>query len=91
MITQLPGRFEFFSDAWLDEARKFLERECRNRKEQLGAQRFSLSERFADAPQGYTIIERAISPKFADEVRAATLRALLPHQTFSMNRIRNFR
>ena len=35
--------------------------------------------------QGYTVIERAISPEFADEVRAATLRALLPHQTFSMN------
>ena len=35
--------------------------------------------------QGYTIIERAISPVFADAVREATLRALLPHQTFSMN------
>jgi hypothetical protein len=35
--------------------------------------------------QGYTVIERAISPKFADEVRAVTLRALLPHQTFSLN------
>jgi ectoine hydroxylase-related dioxygenase (phytanoyl-CoA dioxygenase family) len=35
--------------------------------------------------QGYTIVERAISPKFADAVRSATLRALLPHQTFSMN------
>ena len=34
---------------------------------------------------GYTIIERAISAEFADEVRSATLRALLPHQTFSMN------
>lgn len=31
--------------------------------------------------QGYTIIERAITPEFADEVRAATLRALLPHHT----------
>ena len=208
MITQLPGRFEFLSDAWLDEARKFLERECKNRKEQLGAHPFSLSERFIDAPphlklddnvgawqmrydgekiavtrgfdasadltiegdyqaaltsaqfvgvlapgafaamgrevatmfskdalkvkgalkgrhanevlmllhdhmgrrtvenpdlahraarqrltgkireteeQGFTVIERAISPQFADEVRAATLRALLPHQTVSMN------
>ena len=28
---------------------------------------------------GYTVIENAISPAFADEVRAATLRALLPH------------
>jgi ectoine hydroxylase-related dioxygenase (phytanoyl-CoA dioxygenase family) len=35
--------------------------------------------------QGYTVIERAISPQFADEVRAATIRALLPHQSFSMN------
>jgi ectoine hydroxylase-related dioxygenase (phytanoyl-CoA dioxygenase family) len=35
--------------------------------------------------QGYTVIEHAISPEFADEVRAATLRALLPHQSFSMN------
>jgi len=35
--------------------------------------------------QGYTVVERAISPEFADEVRAATLRALLPHQSFSMN------
>jgi ectoine hydroxylase-related dioxygenase (phytanoyl-CoA dioxygenase family) len=34
---------------------------------------------------GYCVIERAISPQFADEVRAATLRALLPHQSFSMN------
>ena len=35
--------------------------------------------------QGYTVIENAISPEFADEVRAATLRALLPHQSHSMN------
>ena len=34
---------------------------------------------------GYAVIEHAISPEFADEVRAAVLRALLPHQTFSMN------
>jgi ectoine hydroxylase-related dioxygenase (phytanoyl-CoA dioxygenase family) len=34
--------------------------------------------------QGYTIIENAISPEFADAVRDATLRALLPHQTFSL-------
>ena len=50
MITQLPGRYEFLSDAWLDEARKFLERECKNRKGQLGTHPFSLSERFTDAP-----------------------------------------
>ena len=207
-MMMLPNRFEFLSDAWLDEARKFFERECRNRKEQLADKPFSVSERFADAPphlkfdgdiatwnmrydgenvtvgrefnesadltvqgdyqaaltaaqfvgvlapgaqlamgreivtmfgrdalhvkgmlkdeqarelmalfhdhmgrrtvenpdlahraarqgltskireleeQGYTVIERAISAQFADKVRAATLRALLPHQTFSMN------
>jgi Phytanoyl-CoA dioxygenase (PhyH) len=207
MIT-LPHRFEFLSDAWLEEAKKFLDRECKNRKEQLAGRPFSVSERFTNTPphlkfegdvaswnmrydgenvavargfndgadlivegdyqaaltaaqfvgvlapgamaamgrevatmfgkdaiqvkgslkgqpanellmllhdhmgrrtvenpdlahraarqrltgkiremeqQGYTIIERAISPQFADEVRAATLRALLPHQTFSMN------
>jgi Phytanoyl-CoA dioxygenase (PhyH) len=35
--------------------------------------------------QGYTVLERAISPEFADEVRNATLRALMPHQSISMN------
>ncbi len=206
MIT-LPNRFEFLSDAWLDDARKFLDRECKNRKEQLAGRSFSVSERFTNAPphlkfgndvaawgmrydgenvrvsrdfnesadlvvegdyqaaltaaqfvgvlapgamtamgrevatmfgkdalhvkgaldgqaseiiailhdhmgrrtvenpdlahraarqgltakiremeeKGYTVLEHAISPKFADEVRNATLRALLPHQTFSMN------
>jgi hypothetical protein len=205
MIT-LPDRFEFLSDAWIDEARRFLEKAVEQRREALAP--FSLSERFADAPphlklegdvgawnarydggqitvargfdagadvvvegdyqagiaggqfigmlapgamkamrreiktmhgkdavtmkgrientaageivallhdhlgrrtvenpdlchraqrqgltgkiremeeQGYTVIERAISPEFADEVRAATIRALLPHQSFSMN------
>jgi len=207
MIT-LPGCCEFLSDAWLDEARSFLERQVASRKDELGGRAFSVSERFADAPphlllpgdvaawrlrfdgqtievgrgfdadadlviegdyqaalagaqfvgvlapgameamsrevarmhgrdalrvrgaltndaarelmavlhdhmgrktvenpdlahraarqglsgkiremeeQGYTVIENAISPEFADEVRAAVLRALLPHQTFSMN------
>jgi hypothetical protein len=207
MLT-LPDRFEFLSDAWIDEARRFLTRATEQRKDELGGQPFSLSERFADAPphlglpgavgawtarydgeamsvargfdpaadvvvegdyqaglaggqfigmlapgamknlrreiaalhgpdalkmsgrienraageilsvlhdhlgrrtvenpdlahraerqgltrhiremeeQGYTIVERAISPEFADEVRAATLRALLPHQSVSMN------
>lgn len=207
MIT-LPGHLEFLSDAWLDDARRFLKREEDHRKDRLGGRPFSVSERFTDAPphlkfpddaaawslrydgetahvsrdfdpaadlvvegdyqagltaaqfvgvlapgamtamsrevarmcgedairvkgslkdeaaremmallhdhmgrrtvenpdlahraarqgltgkiremeeQGYTIIERAISPEFADEVRKATLRALLPHQTFSMN------
>ena len=205
MLT-LPDRFEFLSDAWIDEARRFLERACEQRKAELAP--FSLSERFEGAPphlelpgnvgawtarwdgsaltatrgfdpsadvrveggyqaglaggqfvgmlapgamknlrrevaamhgpdalrmkgrienpaageilallhdhlgrrtvenpdlahraaaqgltrhirdmeeQGYTVIERAISGEFADEVRAATLRALLPHQSFSMN------
>ncbi|HYL57224.1 MAG TPA: phytanoyl-CoA dioxygenase family protein [Candidatus Acidoferrales bacterium] len=204
----LPHRCEFLSDAWLDDARKFLERECKIRKEALGSRSFSISERFTQTPphlkfandaaawsmrydgesvsvarefnesadmvvegdyqaaltaaqfvgvlapgamaammrevatmfgkdairvkgalkdphaaeilallhdhmgrrtvenpdlahraarqglsgkiremeeQGYTVLERAISPEFADEVRSATLRALLPHQTFSMN------
>jgi ectoine hydroxylase-related dioxygenase (phytanoyl-CoA dioxygenase family) len=202
----LPDRFEFLSDDWIDEARRFLEKAVEQRRAELGGQPFSLSERFANAPphlklpdhtgawtarydgsaitvsrgfdaaadvtvegdyqagrrpvhrhagarrdeghaprdqdharegavrmkgrienpaageilallhdhlgrrtvenpdlahraqrqgltgkiremeeQGYTVIERAISPEFADEVRAATLRALLPHQSFSMN------
>ncbi len=207
MIT-LPDRCEFLSDAWLAEARKFLARECRNRKDRLQGRPFSLSERFVHAPphlkfaddvaawsvkydgenvsvsrefneaadlivegdyqaaltaaqfvgvlvpgartamarevgtmygkdairvkgalkdeqaseilalmhdhmarrtvenpdlahraarqglsgkiremeeQGYTVIEHAISPKFAEQVRSATLRALMPHTTFSMN------
>ena len=33
---------------------------------------------------GYAVIENAITPEFADEVRDATLRALLPHQSVSM-------
>jgi ectoine hydroxylase-related dioxygenase (phytanoyl-CoA dioxygenase family) len=35
--------------------------------------------------RGYTVLERAISPEFADDVRAATLRALMPHNAYSMN------
>jgi hypothetical protein len=204
----LPERCEFLSDAWLAEARRFLEREVVRRKDALAGRRFSVSARYTDAPphlgfdgavatwtftfdgeqlaverrfdadsdlvvegdyqaalaaaqfvgvlapgaeaamrrevatmhgvdairvrgalasesaremlallhdhmgrrtvenpdlahraarqrltkniremeeKGYTVIERAISPEFADEVRAAVLRALLPHQTFSMN------
>lgn len=207
MIT-LPHHCEFLSDAWIDEARRFLETETARRKDALGGRAFALSEGFADAPphlglpdnvaawhviydgdqvvvgrgfkpdadmrlegdyqaaltaaqyvgvlapggmdhmlrelktlfgkdavkatgrledpaaaemmsllhdhmarrtvenpdlahraarlglsgkiremeaRGYTILERAISPDFADEVRAATLRALLPHQTSGMN------
>jgi len=205
MLANLPDRFEFLSDDWIAEARRFLEKATEQRKDALGGQPFSLSERFADAPphlqlpddvgawiarydgaamtvargfdpaadvvvegdyqaglaggqfigmlapgamkamrrevaamhgkdavtmkgrlenpaageilallhdhlgrrtvenphrarrqglsgkmreleeNGYVVIERAISPQFADEVRAATLRALLPHQAMSMN------
>ena len=35
--------------------------------------------------QGYTVLERAISPEFADEVRAATLRAIMPLQASGLN------
>jgi hypothetical protein len=203
----LPHQVEFLSDAWLDEARRYLEHEVAQRKDRLGSNPFTLSEKFTDTPphlgcpgntacwsmaydgtnvcamrdfnpdadlvvegdyetgvmasqyvgalapggmklmtreiaqmcgknairvkgalpsaaanellgllhdhmgrrtvenpdllhrasrqglcgkiremedQGYTILERAISPEFADEVREATLRALLPHQTFSL-------
>jgi ectoine hydroxylase-related dioxygenase (phytanoyl-CoA dioxygenase family) len=208
MLPQLPDRFEFLSDEWIDEARRVLIRGAEQRKDALGGAPFSLSERFADAPphlglpddvgawtarydgeamtvsrgfdasadvtvegdyqaglaggqfigmlapgamkasrrevaamhdagapvmkgrvenpaageilallhdhmgrrtvenpdlahrarrqgldgklreleeNGYVVIEKAISPQFADEVRAATIRALLPHQTLSMN------
>ena len=34
---------------------------------------------------GFCVVENAISPEFADEVRAGTIRALMPHQSFSMN------
>jgi ectoine hydroxylase-related dioxygenase (phytanoyl-CoA dioxygenase family) len=35
--------------------------------------------------QGYTVLERAVSPEFADEVRAATLRAIMPMQATGLN------
>jgi ectoine hydroxylase-related dioxygenase (phytanoyl-CoA dioxygenase family) len=47
MIT-LPHHVEFLSDAWLEEARRFLSRELEKRREQLAP--FSISERFTDAP-----------------------------------------
>lgn len=204
----LPHQVEFLSDAWLEKAKDFLEREAAQRRESLGTQPFSVCERFTDAPphlklpdgvgawsvrydgerahvgreiltdadafvegdyqaalmsaqyvgvrvagamksllrevrnlfgrdplrmrgglqnaaaaelmadmhdhlgrctvenpdlahrarrmglsgkiremerQGYTVVERAISPEFADEIRAATLRALLPHHSTGMN------
>lgn len=35
--------------------------------------------------QGYTVIERALPPEFADDVRAATLRSLSQHQVIALN------
>ena len=49
-MLMLPDRFEFLSDAWIDEARRFLEAAVGQRKDALGGQPFSLSERFTDAP-----------------------------------------
>lgn len=49
------------------------------------AQRLGVADRVRDMQEnGYTVLERAISPEFADEVRAATLRALLPHHHFTL-------
>ena len=45
----LPHQFELVSDAWLDEARVYLQREVAARRDRLGGP-FSLSERFTDAP-----------------------------------------
>ena len=49
MLT-LPDRFELLSDEWIDEARRLLTKAVEQRKDELGGQPFSLSERFADAP-----------------------------------------
>ena len=49
MIT-LPHHVELLSDAWLESARKYLERETQQRKDRLNGRPFSLSERFTDAP-----------------------------------------
>ena len=46
MIT-LPHHMEFLSDAWLDEATRFLTREAGRRS---GLEPFSLSERFTHTP-----------------------------------------
>ena len=48
MIT-LPHHVEFLSDAWLDEARSYLDRFICQRVE-LKGHAFSVSERFTDAP-----------------------------------------
>ncbi|MBX3705970.1 MAG: phytanoyl-CoA dioxygenase family protein [Pseudomonadales bacterium] len=49
MIT-LPHHCEFLSDAWLAEARGFLDRELAGRRSQFAGRAFSLSERYTDAP-----------------------------------------
>src|SRR5262245_53074558 len=49
MIT-LPHHVELLSDRWLEEAKKYLERETSARKERLGGVPFSVSERFTHAP-----------------------------------------
>ncbi|MBN9558190.1 MAG: hypothetical protein J0I26_11745, partial [Alphaproteobacteria bacterium] len=63
MIT-LPHHCEFLSDAWLQEAKTFLEREIATRKDRLTGS-FSVSERFGDAPPHM---------KFADNVAAWRMR-----------------
>ena len=60
MLT-LPHQFEFLSDAWLEDARRLLERETALRKDRLGGRPFSVGERFTNAPPHL---------KFADNVAA---------------------
>jgi ectoine hydroxylase-related dioxygenase (phytanoyl-CoA dioxygenase family) len=64
MIT-LPHHVEYLSDAWLEEARKYLERETAQKKERLGGAKFSLAERFTNAPPHL---------KFPDNVAAWSMR-----------------
>ncbi len=47
MLT-LPGLFEFMTDGWRDEARRYLEREATARRGRL--QPFSITERFTNVP-----------------------------------------
>jgi ectoine hydroxylase-related dioxygenase (phytanoyl-CoA dioxygenase family) len=47
MVT-LPHHYEFLSDAWLDDARRFLQREIERQKDRYVP--FSISARFVDAP-----------------------------------------
>ena len=61
----LPHQFEFLSDAWLEDARRFLERETAQRKDRLGGRPFSVAERFTNAPPHM---------KFADNVAAWSMR-----------------
>lgn len=48
-VYTLPHQVEFFSDEWLDAARRYLEREVAARRDRLAGP-FALSERFTDAP-----------------------------------------
>jgi ectoine hydroxylase-related dioxygenase (phytanoyl-CoA dioxygenase family) len=49
------------------------------------ARRLGVADKVRDMEEnGYTVVERAITPEFADQVREATLRALLPHHHFSL-------
>ncbi len=49
------------------------------------ARRLGIADKVREMEEhGYTVIERAISPEFADEVRQATLQALLPHHHFTL-------
>ena len=49
------------------------------------AERLGIAENVREMEeQGYTVIENAISPESADEVREATLQALLPHHHFTL-------
>src|SRR5262249_14253793 len=50
------------------------------------AERMGLTQRIREVEeQGYTVLERAISDEFADEVREATLSTLAMQQTSSLN------
>jgi ectoine hydroxylase-related dioxygenase (phytanoyl-CoA dioxygenase family) len=49
-LITLPHHVEFLSDGWLDEARAFFREALPLRKDLLSGKRFSVSERFTDAP-----------------------------------------
>jgi len=49
------------------------------------AERLGIADKVREMEEhGYTVLERAITPEFADAVRGATLRALLPHDHFQL-------
>jgi ectoine hydroxylase-related dioxygenase (phytanoyl-CoA dioxygenase family) len=49
-LITLPHHFEFLTDGWLDEVRRFFREAVPPRKAMLANTRFTLSERFTDAP-----------------------------------------